>query len=226
MAHWLDTVCYPFDHAVLGAIHRFAEATNGFFNLPMEIISFLAHDGICMILLGLILLCFRRTRRVGVCVLGAIVVGALITNVTLKNLVARPRPYADDTRVFYDWWQWVGAHRESVNSFPSGHTTSATAAMTAIFLTTNKKYSWTALIFAVLMGISRMYLVVHYATDVLGGFVAGAVGAVAALYLTRLVYRLLERHSDKKFCRFVLDFDIIAILRRKSTGENAGGKGE
>lgn len=213
MAHWLDTVFLGFDSAILGAIHSFAVATNGFFTPFMYAVTCLANDGLGMILLGLVLLLFRRTRKVGVCVLGAIIVGALITNVTLKPLVMRPRPYADETRVIHEWWVWIGSHKESIRSFPSGHTTSAMAAMTAIFLTTNKKYSWTAFLFALLMGFTRMYFVVHYPTDIIGGLLAGGIGALIAYFPIAYLWRVIEQHEDKKFFHFVLHFDIIAATR-------------
>lgn len=213
MAHWLDTVFYGFDSAILGAIHNFAVATNGFFTPLMHTITTLADDGIGMILLGLFLLLFRRTRKTGVFVLGAIAFGAVITNITLKPLIMRPRPYADETRVIHEWWVWIGSHVESVRSFPSGHTTSAMAAMTAIFLTTNKKYSWTAFLFALLMGFTRMYFVVHYPTDVIGGLLAGAAGALIAYVLLSLVWRMIESRQENKFCRFVLEFDTVAAIK-------------
>ena len=223
MAHWLDTVFYGFDSAILGAIHNFAVATNGFFTPLMHAITLLADDGIGMILLGMLLLLFRRTRKTGVFVLGAIVFGALITNVTVKPLVMRPRPYADETRVIHEWWVWIGSLKESVRSFPSGHTTSAMAAMTAIFLTVNKKYSWTAFLFALLMGFTRMYFVVHYPTDIIGGLLAGAAGALIAYFALSLVWRAIEQRQDNKLFRFVLEFDTVvavkSLLKRNKTEE-------
>lgn len=219
MANWLDTVCYPFDHAILKAIHSFTVFTNGIFTLPMEIITFFANDGLCMILLGLVLCCFLKSRRTGVTVLFAIVCGALITNVVLKNAVVRPRPYADEARAFYEWWVYINdrsffGFTVSDHSFPSGHTTSATAAMTAIFLSTNKKKSWPVFIFAALMGFSRMYLMVHYPTDVLAGLIAGVLGAIGGYYLTKLFYWFIEKHADWRLVRFYNSFDIVVLCKK------------
>ena len=71
-----------------------------------------------------------------------------------------------------------------------------------------------AMILAVMISFSRLYLYVHYPTDVLGGLLAGALGAVAAFFLVRWAFRLLEKHQDKKFCHFVLTFDPVALIRR------------
>lgn len=215
MAHWLDTVCADFDYAILSAIRAFTQETYGIFTTPMHVVSFFAHDGICMILLGLLLLCFRKTRRTGLCVCGAILIGAIITNVALKNIVARARPYADISGVYYQWWQAVGAPIESDLSFPSGHTTATMAAMSGIFLTTKKKYSWTVYIFVALMGFSRMYLMVHYPTDVLGGLLAGAIGAVLAYLAVRVIWKWIEENGERRLCRFVLTFDPIDAIRAR-----------
>ena len=214
MAQWLDTVFYGFDYAILSAIHSFAVATGGFFDWLMLAITSLANDGLGMIALGLLLLLFKRTRKMGLAVLFAIAFGALITNITLKPLVFRARPYTHEE--FRVWWEAMGAHMESERSFPSGHTTSAMAAMMGIFLTSNrKKRSWPVLLFAVLMGVTRMYIVVHYPTDIIGGLIAGAVGGLLGWLVVCLVWRLLEQHRDRRPVSFVLDFDpVVAGVRR------------
>ena len=212
MAQWLDTALHGFDYAILSAIHGFALATGGFFDWIMLAITSLANDGLGMIALGLVLFCFKRTRKTGMAVLFGIAVGALITNVTLKPLVYRARPYTHEE--FRVWWEAMGAHLESERSFPSGHTTSAAAAMVGLFMTTKKKHTWPVLFFPILMGISRIYLMVHYTSDVLAGLVAGTLGAVGAYFLTKLIWHLLEKHREKKLIRFVLEFDLIALFRR------------
>ena len=214
MALWLDTVCHGFDYAVLSAIHAFALAAGDVMTFLMRAITMLADHGYGMIALGLILFCFKRTRKVGLAALLGIAVGALITNVTLKPLVFRARPYThDEYRVM---WEAVLGLKESERSFPSGHTTSAMAAMMGIFLASKKKkYTWPVLIFPVLMGFTRLYFVVHYPTDVLGGLVAGALGALGGFGLLCLLYRFLEKHKKHKACAFYLNFDpIVTLIRR------------
>lgn len=220
MAEWLDTFFYRFDYAILEATHNFATATNGFFTPFMHFISFFADGAICMFLLGVLLMLFAKSRRTGVCVFLAVCIGAVFTNLLLKQLVARARPYADETRAFFEWWQYVGAPTESDLSFPSGHTTATAAAMTGLFLTTPKKYSFPALFFILLMGFSRMYLVVHYPTDVLGGLVSGVAAAMLSYFLTRLIFRILERHEENRFCTFCLHFDPIRCLRHRKNRDS------
>ena len=200
MAEWLDTVFAGFDFTILRAIHEFAVATGGFFTPLMYFVSIFAWKGLGMVLLGAALLFPRRTRRVGVCILLAVLLGALVTNLLLKPTVARARPYAGAGQIT-DWWIFAGGARESDLSFPSGHTTATAAAMVALFLSFKRRYAFPALIFALLMGFSRMYLMVHYPTDVLAGLLIGALAAVAAFFAVRALFRLAARHPENRFCR-------------------------
>ena len=117
----------------------------------------------------------------------------------MKIVIARPRPYADENGFFYQLWLMMGQHMESDKSFPSGHTTAAFATMVPVFLTGNRKVSWTALIFAFLMGLSRIYLVVHYPSDVLGGLIVGTIaGILGTLLSQKLPQRYFEAELIKK----------------------------
>jgi len=235
MGAWIDTAFRGIDLSVFEIMHRWAVAAGesagaeitSFLTQLMRFISFFAHDGLCMFALGGFLMLFRRTRRAGMCVFFAVCCGGLITNITVKPLVGRVRPYANmehlGTQV-REWWVAVGEARKAksiIGSFPSGHTTSATAAMVGLFMTTRKKYTWPVLIFPVLMGISRIYLMVHYTSDVLAGLIAGTLGAIGAYFLTKLFWHLINKHADTPFCRFILSFDLIELCRRLFTKKTA-----
>ena len=218
MAEWLDTACHGFDYTVLSAIHSFALAAGDVMTYLMRAITALADHGYGMIALGLILFLFKRTRKLGLAALFAIGVGALITNVTLKPLVFRARPYTHEE--YAVMWEKVLGLVESERSFPSGHTTAATAAMMGIFLAANnKKRWWPVLLFPFLMGFTRLYFVVHYPTDVLGGLVAGALGALGGFALVYLLYRFLDKHKENKICHFYLNCDPILSFFRWLCGK-------
>lgn len=191
-ALWLNTVFVSFDEAVAVLVHKLYEIAGPVMTPIMEFISFLGNDGICLIIIAVFLMIFKKTRKYGTAMLLGLAIGALFTNLWLKVVIARPRPYVDQNSVFYQIWTVMGQHTESDKSFPSGHTTAAFASMVPLFILGRKKISWLALVFAVLMGISRIYLGVHYASDVLGGIIvgsmAGILGYLIAKFLPRKYY--------------------------------------
>ena len=194
-ALWLNTVFAGFDASVTLAIHKLYEISGGALNPLMNLISFFGKGGICLILLSIVLMFFVKTRRFGTAMLLGLAIGALFTNLYLKIVIARPRPYADVNGIFYPLWQMMGQHTESDMSFPSGHTTAAFAAMVPLFLLGDKRVSWTALLFAFMMGVSRIYLVVHYPSDVLGGLVVGSVAGVLAVIIARYIPEKYYTHN-------------------------------
>lgn len=198
-AIWINNTFAAFDQSMAVLVHKLYEIGGGFFTPFFEIISELGHGGIPLIILSLILMLFSRTRRYGTAMLFGLAIGALITNCCLKILIARARPYSDETQAFFNTdlyqklWMTVGQNVESDKSFPSGHTTAAFASMTALFLTGNKKYSWAAFIFAFLMAVARIYLVVHFASDVLAGIAVGVLGGILG---TLLAGRIPDQFYD------------------------------
>ncbi len=213
MALFLNTAFYGFDKAMFLFVNRLTNVAGSFLTPFFEFITFFGDKGWFFIALGVILLLFLKHRKAGVCILLAIVLGGLFTNIILKNAVQRPRPYTVEE--FKILWQAVGASKESEFSFPSGHTTSAFACAMAFFLSKNKKYSWTLFIFALLVAFSRIYLVVHYTTDVIGGIISGSLAGVIAYFITNLIYKVIEKNSQNKICSFINSFDIIDCFKKK-----------
>ncbi len=145
---WLQTLRTPFlDDFFVGVTH-------------------IGDGGLFWIALGVLLLLFRKTRVCGMCVLASLALGALVTNVTLKPLVARPRPFwvRDTVKLL------IAAPQDY--SFPSGHTQASFAAATAIWKN-SRRWGALALAVAALVAISRLYLYVHFPTDVLFGALIG-----------------------------------------------------
>lgn len=150
----------------------------GFLDWLTRVISFTGDGGICLIVLAVGLLLFRKTRIYGAVMLTALTLDALLVNVCLKPLFARVRPY--DLGIALN----LIASHPSDYSFPSGHTAAAFAVATA--LGAAGKGWWRAgLIYGALMAFSRMYLLMHYPTDVLAGAVCGALCGAGALWIWR-----------------------------------------
>ena len=189
-ANWLNTSFAPFDDAILGAFHSLAESAGGFFTPFARIISFLGEKGIIFFALAVILMLFRKTRKAGICIFGAVCCGALLTNIIIKDMVARPRPFVS-SEVYMAFREFIGLGAEDGFSFTRG-----------------KKYIVPAALVIVLMAASRNYLMAHYPTDVIAAAIIGAFSAVAAFYVTKLIYYILEKYSSTPFCRFILNFNL------------------
>ena len=152
------------------------------------IVSFytkLGDAGLLWIALSLAMLFWKPTRRAGALALGAMVLGLLVTNLTIKPLVERPRPWLD--------WPIVPLVTEGdPNSFPSGHTCAAfAAAMVWVRTLPQKRDRIIAAVLAVCMGLSRLYVGVHYPTDVLVGALIGSLCAWAA-------WKAFQIYEDKR----------------------------
>lgn len=216
-AQWLNETFASFDYAILEFFHNLILGpAAGFFDFFFKFVTLLGEEGLFLIIVSIILMLFRKTRKIGLSMLLAIIIGSLITNVTVKPLVARPRPFQNEASEFYNlfhqWWIDAGEVHVGEKSFPSGHTTSAMAAMAGLFFASKKKcVSWTAFIFAILMGMSRIYLCVHYPSDVLGGLVAGLIAGFIAATLIGLLYK----KTDNKKIKVFTDFDIVTAIKKK-----------
>ena len=188
-ALWINETFAEFDDAVTQSVHCLHTVDGEFFIPFFERISVLGKVGIFLIILSLALMLYRPTRRFGTSMLIGIAIGFLITNLILKVQLARPRPYTDPDSVFYKLWLTVNQHTESDKSFPSGHTTVAFASMTPVFILGGPRAKISALLFAILMGISRIYLVVHYPSDVIAGMLVGIFAGCVAVLIARQLPR-------------------------------------
>ncbi len=190
-ALWLNTVFATFDESITLAVHTLYESCGTWLTPLMELISLLGKGGIFLIILSLFLVCIKPARHFGTAMAIGLAIGALIVNIWLKVVIARPRPYADLNGIYYPLWQMLGSHTESDFSFPSGHTNAAFATMVPVFLIGKKKWSWLALVFGILMGISRIYLVVHFPSDVIGGIITGTIAGL----IGTLIAKSIPSHS-------------------------------
>ena len=159
MVAWFDSVILSW----------FQSIQNEFLTVLFKAITFLGEGGLIWIALGLCLIAYKKTRWVG--------------NVTLKPLVARPRPCWRNPLVN------LLIQNPKDYSFPSGHSLSSFAAAMAIFMN-HRKMGVAALLFAFIMGCTRLYFYVHYPTDVLAGMLFG-------LILGFLAYRIVTKGRKK-----------------------------
>ena len=118
----------------------------------------------------------------------SLLINSIFTNITLKDLIARPRPFVVSDAI-------VTLIKEpSSFSFPSGHTSGSMTAALALLKLTPKKYGIPAVVLAALIALSRIYVGAHYPTDVLGGLVIAFVSSIWGCYLVKQIYiKIKER---------------------------------
>lgn len=107
----------------------------------------------------------------------ALIADLILCNGILKNLVARTRPYDVNTVVN------LLIEKPVDYSFPSGHTAASFAAVTALYLAGEKKLWKPALVLSILIAFTRMYLYVHYPTDILGGIAVGIISGYIGFFI-------------------------------------------
>ena len=169
---------------------------SSFFNQVIKYITYLGEWGMIWIITALVLLIFKKTRKCGIYVAIILIFTLLINNLLLKNIFARPRPFAvaEELEIFI---KSIGMKLPGEYSFPSGHTFSAFACATMIAMVFKKKglYSY---IPATIISLTRIYLCVHYFTDVLGGAILGSLLAIGIYYLCEYIYKKIQKRSIGK----------------------------
>ena len=164
-----------------------------FLDFVMPLITVLGNAGIFWILLAVAFLCIPKYRKVGLSMGVALIMGLLICNITLKPLVARIRPYDYQLEYFGKTIELLIATPHDF-SFPSGHTLASFEAATVLCIH-NKKLGIPAMILACLIAFSRLYLYVHYPTDVLFSVFLGLGIAFLASWLVGKLWNKFEHKN-------------------------------
>ena len=184
-----------------GAIQQFDEqalvwiAQNlrlGLLNPIVSLYTHLGDAGLLFIALGLVMLLFKSTRKAGFSALCAMIIGLVVVNFTIKPLTARERP----------WLAIEGfvnlVDESDPNSFPSGHTNAAFAFALALCMAAPKRWmKITAVCMAVVMGLSRLYVGVHFPSDVLVGALIGSLCGLLGAWAVKLLWERLEPRLRK-----------------------------
>ena len=160
-------------------------------SLILALTRIMGSYGQIWLIVGVALCIFRKTRRCGTTVLLSYVLVFLLGQLVLKDWIARARPCHLDQAV------QLLVERPSSYSCPSTHTAWAFAAATSILLYFRKS-GICVMIFAALIGFSRLYLFVHFPTDVLLGAVLGVALAFIAVLLQKVALRQLEARRVRR----------------------------
>jgi len=148
-----------------------------FLDILMPVVTHLGDGGLVWIITAIVLLCTKKYRRLGIALGAGLAVGFLIGNVALKNLIMRPRPcWIEQTALL------IEIPRDY--SFPSGHTISSFVSA-FVLLKGSRRMGIFALVLASMIAFSRMYLFVHFPTDILGGILVAWVSYLIANLLAK-----------------------------------------
>lgn len=164
--------------------------TTPFLDAVMPFISMVCNHGEIWIAAALILLILPKTRRTGIATAIALIIGLVLVNMIMKPAFARIRPYdlVDAALIIpkpHDY------------SFPSGHTLASFEGFGAMIMT-NKRLGYIALIPAVLITFSRLYLYVHFPSDVIAGMMLGLLFAFTAVKITDAVLAKCSKKGKTK----------------------------
>ena len=164
-----------------------------FLNAVMPVITLLGDAGIFWIAIAVVLLFFPKTRKVGLGMGAALILGLLVCNVTLKPLVARIRPYDYQMEHFGVTIKLLIEAQHDF-SFPSGHTIASFEAAT-VLLIHSKKAGIPAMVLACLIAFSRLYLYVHYPTDVIASVILGIGFGILGNWLVQKGFSMYENRK-------------------------------
>ena len=190
---FLYQLAVSFDLPILDWIQ--AHLQSGFMDTIMPIITLFGEGGIFWIAWAVILLIIPKTRKIGLSMIIALLLGLLVCNITLKPLVARIRPYDLQEQDFGIYINLL-IERQHDFSFPSGHTIACFEA-SVVLLIHDKRMGIPAFILGILVSFSRLYLYVHYPTDVIFSVFVGTGFAFLGTFIVNKVYDRLPAAKAK-----------------------------
>ena len=162
-------------------LYFFQELHTPFLDKVVPLFTSFGNAGWGFVLFGAVLLSMKKTRKAGFAVLLSLLCGLIIGNGLMKNLVMRERPcWIDQTVPLL-----IGVPLDY--SFPSGHTLAAFETAVSVFFY-NRRYGSILMVFAAAMGLSRLYLFVHFPTDVLSGMALG-------IFIAWFIHRSIEKYK-------------------------------
>lgn len=161
----------PFEFAILDFIH--GNMTNHVLDALMTFITSLGNGGIIWIIISAVMIITKKYRKTGIKIAVSLIFSFLVCNLCLKPIIARTRPFELKKAA-------IIIPPPSDYSFPSGHTAASFAASVTLIKNKRSPFSVCALILAFLIAFSRLYLYVHFPTDVFSGMILGTAFSLAA----------------------------------------------
>ncbi|MBQ8475206.1 MAG: phosphatase PAP2 family protein [Clostridia bacterium] len=196
MVPYLPDFIQNFDVTVLNGIHEFF--TCDFLDFIMPKITFLGDKGWIWIVLAVALLPFKKTRKTGLMMGVALILGLIFGNGLLKNLFGRVRPYELEGALVTN----PLIEKPHDYSFPSGHTLASFEAAAVVFIRCNKLpgkalFGMLVTILAAFIAFSRLYLYVHFPSDIIGGIILGVFFGFCGAWIINGIEKALNKGKLK-----------------------------
>lgn len=184
-----------FDQAIYQWVDKiFNYGISGLLSPILVFLTKIGDDGLVWIALAILLLIFKKTRKIGFTMLASIAVMFVCNDLVLKSIFARPRPFLLES--WKGWFMYPElVTRPDSFSFPSGHASAAFAASTALITSKKARYYIPAFVLAILIAFSRVYVHVHYPTDVLFGTLLGIVYGVIAVFVCKFIFKFVNEKT-------------------------------
>ena len=177
---------YELDENILLFIQQYVR--DDFLTPVMKMITMLGNAGFIWIVFAIVFLIIKKYRRLGVSCCNALILSLLINNIFLKNFIGRSRPFD----VISELTPLIA--KPTDYSFPSGHTACSFAVGFLLFRKLPKKYGVPIFLLALLISFSRLYVGVHYPSDV----IAGAISGICISFLAEKITELFEQRKVEK----------------------------
>lgn len=191
------------DFKILNYLQQFH---SGPLDLIMKFFTYIGENGYIWIALGLLFLCFKKTRKMGIYLLITLAIEFICNDLVLKHIIKRQRPF------FYNKRINMVIKRPTSYSFPSGHASAAFSSATAIFMHDKIKGLFAYLV-AIAISVSRIYFYVHYPSDIVCGAILGMIVAI--------IVRLMGKAIEKRHMRLYHP-ELYAEMMEKARKEEQG----
>lgn len=189
------SVFLSFDRMVFEWVEKvWSYGISGILTLVLTFFTTIGDKSIIWLVLGAVLLIPKKTRKIGVIVLASQACTLFVNNLFLKNFFERPRPFdLEEWKSWFIYPEFIA--RPDSFSFPSGHASSSFAAATALIYSKKKSYIIPGFIVAAIIAFSRIYMHVHYPTDVLFGALFGVVYGVIAIFVCKFLFKIINEKT-------------------------------
>jgi len=181
--------------------------SSGILNNIWKFITSTGDTGFIWIILCIIMLFNKHTRKAGVVMTLSLAMTYVMCDIVLKNIIMRARPFEKNSE-FFNFINSVGYKLPDSSSFPSGHAASSFAVAYALFIC-DKKCGKLCLIWAILVALSRIYMCVHYPTDVFAGIMLGFIIA----HVASLIVNYIQKYYCMKYMGYI---KVNSMLKRRN----------